>query len=773
MENTNSLIDNEITNNVATSQTSSGITNIITDIGATLVFGFGFYFFKSHFKKKNKDDKDLKDKMKPLKEKLEDTINKWEKSVSLQKINSLLKTTEVTDKNFDPFSVLDQLTKNSITPDIAIINTLIETTSRLKDFKNFNRLCELICSEQGISYNLPQPNVVTYNMILKGYNMEMIKKYSADRTDKALSQETIEKVERVVKHMIENGLKPNDITLNTIIDIMVDTENFDLAWKYYDDMEKTYGIEPDIYTYSTLLKSIKNHEPDHKNIERAFNILKIVKLSKAKGIKPDEILYNCILDTCVKYNRIKQAETIFNDMKEANVTPSRITYAIMIKAYGNDYNFDKAIETFNEMKLKEITPNEIIYGCLLNAAVKCSKIERALDIYEEIKTSEIPMNIILYSTLIKGYTRIKNFSKAFEIYERMLNDQTIEVNTIAYNAILDCCVECNDMKGLNDIYNQFKEKAENDETYPQPDLITYSTVIKGYGKQKNIEKVLDIYNYLQGRDDFVLDEVMYNTILDGMLKAERYEEALKIYETMKQNDIKKSNATYSILIKIYSKQNNVTKAVEVYNEMLEAGVKPSLITYTSIIQILIKSKRIQNAIEIFDEILFNELSPDQVMYNVIINGCIFNGRLPEACRFLIKSFEANIRLCEDVYRNTLNNLLTNKLMDFNRKIDITMKICKELKNRGYKIEYDLYYKVMKMIYKSNGRKADSFAQKETEDYKSSIESMNLEKPNFFNNNKKYNNNNKNYNSYKKADYGDNSIYNNNTNNTNSGWRKNN
>jgi len=108
--------------------------------------------------------------------------------------------------------------------------------------------------------------------------------------------------------------------------------------------------------------------------------------------------------------------------------------------------------------------------------------------YDEIKNSEIPMNIILYSTLIKGYTRVKNFNKAFEIYERMIKDSFVQVNTIAYNAILDCCVECGDMAMLDKIYNDFKCKAENSETYPQPDLITYSTVIKGHGKQKNIDK---------------------------------------------------------------------------------------------------------------------------------------------------------------------------------------------------------------------------------------------------------------------------------------------
>ena len=731
----NSLINPEIANisNISTTQTS-GVSPYLVDLGAAILFGAGFYFFKNHFKKGK--DKDMKDKMKPMREKIEDTINKWENSISLQKINNIIKS-EINNSNFDPFSVLDQLQKNSITPDISIINSLLDATSRLKDFKNFNRLCELICSEEGNSHNFPPPNIVTYNIILKGINMEMIKKDFSERREFPT-----DRIDRLISQIIEKNLAPNDITLNTVIDIMVDSGNFELAWKYYDEMEKKYGIEPDIYTYSTLLKSIKNYEPDSKCIDRAFNILKIVKLSKAKGIKPDEILYNCILDTCVKYNRIKQAEAIFQDMKDAKIPPSKITYAIMIKAYGNEYNFDKAYEIFNEMKLSGIQANEIIYGCLLNAAVKSTKIDKALQIYDQILNSDIPMNIVLYSTLIKGYTKTKNFDKAFELYNRLLKDPNVTTNTICYNAILDCCVECGDINMMNKIYEDFKERAINDENSAQPDLITYSTVIKGYAKLKNIDKVLDIYNYLRGRDDFELDEVMFNTILDGMQKAEKYVEALKVYEDMKSRNIKKSNATYSILIKIHSKMNSVEKAVQVYNEMLENNIKPSLITYTSILQILIKSKRIQNAIDIFDEILFNELSPDQVMFNVIINGCVFNGRLQDACRFLLKSFEANMRLCGDVYRNVLGNLLTNRIMEFNYKVELTLKVCKELKNRGLKIEYELYYKVMKMVYKNNGnKKADSYAQKETDDYKSVVEGVELQKPKF-SNKKKYENNEK-------------------------------
>ena len=355
---------------------NQSINPILADLGAALVFGLGFYFFKSHFNKDKKLEKDIKDKLKPLRGKIEDTINKWESAVCLQKINSIIKN-EITDKNFDPFMVLDQLQKNNIQPDISTINTLLDTCSRLKDFKNFNRLSELINDEiQAIC----SPNIVTYNIILKGVNLEM---YLLEFDKKGTFAR--EKITEIFQTIQRKNIKPNDITLNTIIDIAIESGNFDMAWGYYDDMERVYSVEPDIYTYSTLLKSIKNYEPDEKNIERAFEILKIVKLSKAKGIKPDEILYNCILDTCVKYNRMEQAEAIYYDMKEANVQPSKITYAILIRGFGNDFKLEKAFEIFAEMKSKGISPNDIIYGCLMNACVKCSKIEKACDVYEMYK----------------------------------------------------------------------------------------------------------------------------------------------------------------------------------------------------------------------------------------------------------------------------------------------------------------------------------------------------------------------------------------------------
>lgn len=703
------VIRNEAIQNQSLISQASSYAPLLTDIGAALVFGLGFYFFKKHFsgfahqKPQNAEvsqapEKPQKDSYKPIREKIDYTISKWESEISLQKINSIIKK-EMDESNFDPFGILDQLHKNNVNPDISTINTLLDTCTKLSDFKNFNRLCELIIdSENYLNSNMPGANIVTFNIILKGLNNDMCKMDFEERA-KFLAPA---KVEFLLKEILSRSLQPNDITLNTVIDMLVESGNFGLAWKYYEEMEKDYSIEPDIFTYSTLLKSIKNYQPDEENIEKAFEILKIVKLSQAKGVKPDEIFYNCILETCVKYGKMEAAEVVFNDMKDcALITPSKITFSIMIKGFGNAANLEKCFILFHEMKQYSLAPNEIIYGCILNACVKVNNLFKAVEVFNEIQNNSaatgVSMNVYIYTILIKGYTKTKGFAKAFELYNQMLQDSAVALNIIVFNAILDCCVECFDIEMMKKIYEDLRQRAVIDEAYPQPDLITYSTVIKGYAKVRDSSKVLDIFYYLCGRDDLVLDEIIFCSVLDALLKTDRMSEALSILEQMKTAQIPKTNASYSILIKIFSKLNEIEKAVEIYNEMISTKIQPSLITYTSIIQILIKTKRVVNAIQIFEEILQNKIKPDQVLFNVIINGCVLNGRLEEGCKFLLEAFKLEIRVCDDVYYNVLNNLLTNRTMEILHKNELTFKICQEMTFKGLEIEQELYAKIVRML----------------------------------------------------------------------------
>lgn len=64
------------------------------------------------------------------------------------------------------------------------------------------------------------------------------------------------------------------------------------------------------------------------------------------GDKPDEILYNCLLDLCVRYKDTSTAVKIFEKMKSHDLKPSSVTYGILIKAFGLDNQLEKAFSMF-------------------------------------------------------------------------------------------------------------------------------------------------------------------------------------------------------------------------------------------------------------------------------------------------------------------------------------------------------------------------------------------------------------------------------------------
>ena len=66
----------------------------------------------------------------------------------------------------------------------------------------------------------------------------------------------------------------------------------------------------------------------------------------------------------------------------------------------------------------------------------------------------------------------------------------------------------------------------------RPDLITYSTMIKGYCREKNLEAALVTLDDME-RKGIKADEVLYNSLLDGCCKSHNYDMAMKVYDNMK------------------------------------------------------------------------------------------------------------------------------------------------------------------------------------------------------------------------------------------------
>merc|ERR1719238_2068104 len=88
------------------------------------------------------------------------------------------------------------------------------------------------------------------------------------------------------------------------------------------------------------------------------------------------------------------------------------------------------------------------------------------------------------------------------------------------------------------------------ESSVEPDIITYSTIVKGYCLEGDVERAFNVLEDMKGDDKFAPDEIMYNSILDGCAKQHRVDDALRLLEEMKSTGVIPSNHTLSILVKL-------------------------------------------------------------------------------------------------------------------------------------------------------------------------------------------------------------------------------
>jgi len=156
-------------------------------------------------------------------------------------------------------------------------------------------------------------------------------------------------------------------------------------------------------------------------------------------------------------------------------------------------------------------------------------------------------NTILYTTLIKGYGLQKDLHHALALFQEM-PAEGVPRNTITFNSLIDVCVKCGDLP--------MAEAILRDMTLPtsavEPDLITFSTLLKGYCQFAELDKALQVLEAIKARG-MHCDELVYNTLMDGCVKANDIPAGLGLLEEMLRNGLRPSTITHSILERLHQR----------------------------------------------------------------------------------------------------------------------------------------------------------------------------------------------------------------------------
>eukprot|EP00441_Pelagodinium_beii_P026001 CAMPEP_0197650912 /NCGR_PEP_ID=MMETSP1338-20131121/31235_1 /TAXON_ID=43686 ORGANISM="Pelagodinium beii, Strain RCC1491" /NCGR_SAMPLE_ID=MMETSP1338 /ASSEMBLY_ACC=CAM_ASM_000754 /LENGTH=1040 /DNA_ID=CAMNT_0043225425 /DNA_START=139 /DNA_END=3261 /DNA_ORIENTATION=+ len=497
------------------------------------------------------------------------------------------------------FGVIKQLRQGGMVADAAAYNCVVDVCIQAGDMA---RAKELVREMK----KLGLLDVITYNTFLKGF----------------CAQGDLKGSKAVLVEMESEGLTPNDVSYNCILNTAVCNGNLYEAWDVIDKMEAA-NIRPDRYTLSIMMKAMKKVH-NAKDLNRCFELLERSKIDPCS----DEILMNTVLETCTKHRDYDRMESLLVRFEKSNLRPAVPTYGSIIKAFSSLKRPEKCWQYWEDMQNQRgLVPNDIVFGCMLDALVCNGLVEQAVELFQQ---TPLTKNAVLYSILIKGFANSQQPGRAMDCFWDM-KKQGLKMNTVTYNSIIDSQARPGKMEEVSELLSHMAAEG------CRPDAITHSTVVKGYCVRGDMDTALKVIREMQ-REKLPHDAVIYNTILDGCTRHKRMDIVDEILKSMDEQGVRPTNFTLGIIVKLYSRNKQLDlaframettpkrgnfvanaqvwtclmcacltnhepdKAVKVFHDMKFAGQAPDSKTCTSLITGLIRARRYQQAVHMVEEI---------------------------------------------------------------------------------------------------------------------------------------------------------------------------
>jgi len=216
----------------------------------------------------------------------------------------------------------------------------------------------------------------------------------------------------IYQEMCMEGVACNLVTYNSLIDVCVRCDDLHTAAFFLQEMMQR-DIKPDLITFSTLIKGYSHAGQVHKALELA-------QFLKDRGLTCDEIMYNSLIDGCAKAKLMHQGLAIFEEMMQARVAPSNITFSILVRLFFEGNHAEDAFALVEEMGSRyRCAPNRVVYTVLLRAAAAegGQSLRRAATLLEELnskKNSKMPDQGMVGSVIV-GCAQHREFDLALKL----------------------------------------------------------------------------------------------------------------------------------------------------------------------------------------------------------------------------------------------------------------------------------------------------------------------------------------------------------------------
>jgi pentatricopeptide repeat protein len=212
-----------------------------------------------------------------------------------------------------------------------------------------------------------------------------------------------------------NELRAKKLPMNTTVyNVMIDVHARVGSTREVTNLLKVMeadDLKPDNITKSIVAKAYCVSG----EIEKAMDVFRT--LPKGRGTN-NVVIFNTILDGCVRHQRMELADELIAKMHEFCVVPSNFTLGIIVKMWGRRRKLQEAFAAVRNLpKQYGFVANGSVKTCLFFACLRNDAISQAGEVFEELRASKCRVDAKMFSALINNCARVGQVEKAVKLVD--------------------------------------------------------------------------------------------------------------------------------------------------------------------------------------------------------------------------------------------------------------------------------------------------------------------------------------------------------------------
>jgi len=291
-------------------------------------------------------------------------------------------------------------------------------------------------------------------------------------------------------------------------------------------------------------------------------------------VRPDERIFNVIMNTFGKRGEIVEMLSWMNHMIHSEVRPSIVTFNTLINTYGMLKDFVKLKLVFETIvKDPDLKPNARTFSIIIHAFGQAAMFEEMENWFQRM--SEEPYCFHpeepVFNGMITAYGHHGKFEAMFNLLDRM-KESGMNPSARTYTIVIHMLGKA---KKIDEMQKWFEKMCKDG---IQPNEVTFGCMLHAYR-----EVIVDNSNLSAHTNDIVQEVlylwsllphyrirpniVLYETLIETLIRANNLPEANKFFSEMKSNGLKPLKLSLLSLKKLYNEQK--TPYPHLYSSPLE------------------------------------------------------------------------------------------------------------------------------------------------------------------------------------------------------------